>query len=84
MNVKNAIRLFYIGVDIKKENDYWTTTLKRIRTCTCRHTHDTFKNYHILNNKMYKERKQENKKDVKANHYYCDTHKLQNNAQLDI
>ena len=57
----------------KKDNDYWTTTLKRIRTCTCRHTHDTFKNYHILNNKMYKEREQENKKDVKANHYYCDT-----------
>ena len=45
MNVKNAIRLFYIGVDMKKENDYWTTTLKRIRTCNCHHTHDTFKNY---------------------------------------
>ena len=57
----------------KKDNDYWTTTLKRFRKCTCRHTHDTFKNYHILNNKMYKEREQENKKDVKANHYYCDT-----------
>ena len=55
----------------KKDNDYWTTTLKRIRTFNnCHHTHDTFKNYHILNNKMYKERKQENKKDVKANHYY--------------
>ena len=46
----------------KKDSDYWTTTLKRIRTCTCRHTHDTFKNYHILNNKMYKERKSRRKR----------------------
>ena len=35
---------YAIMVD-KKENDYRTTTLKRIRTCNCHHTHDTFKTY---------------------------------------
>ena len=71
----------------KKENDYRTTTLKRIRTCNnCHHTHDTFKNYHILNNRMYKERKQEYKKtkQMPKRIIIIATHKLQNNAQLEI
>ena len=69
----------------KKDNDYWTTTLKRIRTCNCHHTHDTFKNYAYLTTKCTRKG---NKKKIKISKriivIILRHTQITNNARLDI